>query len=105
MDSINKCLNPVNWNPFVVDFWSSKSGVVCGSGGKSKLAGASLTVAMNRNKCVEFFGEVRDRSAEKFVKRAYLQWFRRFGVEDEVFVEAFRSVQGMIDSYELMTAV
>ena len=60
---------------------------------------------MNRNKCVEMFAEVRDRSAEKFVKRAYLEWFRKFGVEDEMFVEAFRSIQNVMDSYELMTDV
>ncbi len=35
MDVINKCLNPVKWNPFVVDFWSAKNGVVCQ--GKSDL--------------------------------------------------------------------
>ena len=35
MDGINKCLNPVKWNPFVVDFWSAKNGVVCQ--GSSKL--------------------------------------------------------------------
>ncbi len=65
----------------------------------------SLSVAVNRNKCVELFENVRDRSAEKFVKKAYLEWFRRFGVEDEMFIEAFKSIQSVIDSYDMMTSI
>ena len=27
IDSLNKAINPVDWNPFAVDFWHSKNAI------------------------------------------------------------------------------
>ncbi len=59
-EMIKRSLNPVEWNPFTVDFWSAKNGVfnsLCDDVNNKKI-NASLTVCMNRNKCVEYLKEV-----------------------------------------------
>jgi hypothetical protein len=59
-ETIKRSLNPVEWNPFTVDFWSAKNGAFVSSSddANNKKINASLTVCMNRNKCVEYLKEV-----------------------------------------------
>ena len=56
-DLIKKCLNPVEWNPFPIDFWSSKHAlneIQANNKQSSRTSPISLTFALNRNKCVDY---------------------------------------------------
>ena len=110
-DTIKKCVNPVDWNPFPMDFWYSKQAlneVVATMGAKktsvsSRMSPTSLTFALNRNKCVEYLREVQTKAADKFVRRAYLHWYEKFGFGEDMFETAFQNIQHLIDSYEMIS--
>ncbi len=105
-DTIKKCLNPVEWNPFAFDFWSSKNALNCDLTANktstkthlNKMVPVSLTFAVNRNKCVEYLKEVRDKSILKYANKAYLHWYLKFNVGIDHFENAFENIQNVIDS-------
>ena len=110
-EMIKKFLNPVQWNPYTVDFWTSKNilnepGSIAsnkGTGLSNKSNNLSLTFALNRNKCVEYLEDVYEKATRKFNNKAYLHWYHKFDISDEHFQDAFENVRLIIDSYVQMT--
>lgn len=104
-DMIKKSLNPVDWNPFTVDFWSSKDLIETKNqkSSSNKESPASLTIVMNRNKCVDYLKEVINKASCKYNAKAYLHWYYKFNITNEDFGDAFENVQQMVDYYEMMT--
>jgi hypothetical protein len=107
-DLIKKSLNPVEWNPFTIDLWSSKYAInepesTTNTNNAAKTKTNSLTLAVNRNKCVDYLSDVLSISKKKFVARAYLHWYEKFNVGDDHFEKAFENLGQIIDSYTQMT--
>ena len=103
---IKKSVQPVKWNPFTIDLWSSRSAISepkAPALAKTTAATNSLTIAVNRNKCVEYLREVCDKSREKYAVGAYLHWYEKFSVSGDHFRAAFDNLNTIIDSYEQMT--
>ena len=106
VSAIKKALNPVDWNPFTIDFWSSNTTITeprsspsaVKSSSKSD-ASASLTLALNRDKCVDYLSEIKEKAMLKFTSKAYLHWYEKFRVGQQDFLDAFANLQEMIDSY------
>lgn len=91
-----------------MDFWYSTRALAeptnsTASKPSNRTAPTSLTVALNRNRCVEYLRDVQLKAAQKFTKRAYLHWYSKFGVGDDMFENAFQNAHAVIDSYEQMT--
>ena len=56
-DMIKKSLNSFEWNPFPIDFWSSKHAlydIQANNKQSARTSPISLTFALNRNKCVDY---------------------------------------------------
>ena len=97
---IKRNLNPVKWNPHSIEFWTSSQLVnECGAEQK-KSKSSSMTMCMNRTRCVDYLSEVQARSMSKYKQRAYLHWYEEFGVGDDYFRNGFESVQHVIDAYK-----
>lgn len=90
-----------------MDFWHSKSALneltTQGNKPSNRTSSTSLTVATNRNKCVEYLRATRDKAASKYVNKAYLHWFTKFGIESDMFEKAFQNAQLVIDTYDEMS--
>jgi hypothetical protein len=109
-ETIKKTLNPVPWNPFTIDFWSSKHSInqpgtaqIFSASKSQQLTTNSITIATNRNKCVNYLQDVLDKSLEKFQIKAYLHWYHKFNIMDDHFHDSFQSIQSIIESYDQMT--
>jgi hypothetical protein len=103
---IKKSLNPVAWNPYTIDFWSSKHSINQpdtahrSTTSKSQQPTTnSLTIATNRNKCVDYLQDVLDKSLKKFKVKAYLHWYDKFNITDDHFQNSFQCIQNVIESY------
>jgi hypothetical protein len=106
-DLIKKHLNPVEWNPFTIDFWSSKSSIndpYINTTTNTKAKSNSLTIATNRNRCVDYLKQVEEKSLEKYKARAYLHWYNKFNINDDHFENSFENIRNIIDNYNYMTA-
>lgn len=103
LDSIKKSLNPVVWNPFTIDFWSSKAAFNEPLSSKTTIRTNSLAVCTNRNKCVEYLREVLEKSKSKYSAKAYLHWYEKFNVGEDQFESSFYNLNLIIDSYDQMT--
>lgn len=104
LDSIKKALNPVKWNPFPIDLWHSKKGYSYNQQSTTKSAATSQTnlsisIAANRNKCVDYLSGVLTRSEEKYNARAYLHWYEKYEIGSEQFEFAFESLKRVINAY------
>lgn len=110
IDLIKKNLKPVAWNEkFAIDFWSSSKSFIepnANVSGSSSLRPKtnSLTIAVNRNKCVEYLKEIVSKSKEKYSVKAYLHWYEKFNISNDHFQNAFDNVNTIIESYEQMTS-
>jgi len=110
IDLIKKNLKPVAWNDkFSIDFWSSSKSFLepnTNTSGPSSLKSksSSLTIAVNRNKCVDYLKEIVSKSKEKYSVGAYLHWYEKFNISKDHFQNAFDDVNTIIDSYEQMTS-
>ena len=108
-DLIKKSLQPVKWNPFTIDLWSSSksfnetSNASSNNGSAQKIKTNSLTVCLNRNKCVEYLKEVVSKSKEKYAVKAYVHWYEKFNINNDHFQRAFENVNTIIDFYDQMT--
>ena len=104
-DFIKKNLQPVKWNPYTIDLWSSKSSISEPNAPQTnqKLKSNSLTLAVNRNKCVDYLKEIVLKSKEKYAVGAYLHWYEKFNINKDHFQNAFENVNTIIDSYDQMT--
>lgn len=101
LSQLKVALNPVEWNPFSIDLWSSKTASVA----LAQPAGvqrSSLTVATNRNKCVEYLDEVVSKSMLKYAKRAYVHWLEKYVPNiEENFENALENLNSIIDNYNI----
>jgi hypothetical protein len=107
-NEIKSILNCVKWNPYTVDYWTARKGLCSPSEGskiKSKpvVPSPSVTLALNRNYCVDYLTEIRDKSMIKFNVKAYLHWYEKFEVDQSYFDHAFENIDFIIDSYAKMT--
>jgi hypothetical protein len=105
-DLIKKHLNPVEWNPFTIDFWSSKSSIndpYNNVTNNNKVRSNSLTIATNRNKCVDYLREVEEKSLEKYKAKAYLHWYHKFNINNDHFENSFENIRNIIENYNYMT--
>jgi hypothetical protein len=98
---LKKMLNCVAWNPYPVDYLTNRKSLVLSA---KEAAKSSLTLVLNRNKCVDFLQDVRGRARMKFQANAYLHWYAKFGIEKAFFENAFNNIDFIIDSYTEMTA-
>ena len=91
---LKQAYNTVNWNPYPVDFWFSHEQRL----GERKLT----TVLANSSLVGEYVEGVHHRANVMFQEKAYLHWYKRFGCEEQTFIEAFESVQRIVDNYSCM---
>ncbi|CAF1100045.1 unnamed protein product [Brachionus calyciflorus] len=98
-DLMQKTLNPVKWNPFSMDFWTSKNSL----SDSEKVKMNSLTLVTNRNKCCEYLRDVLEKSMLKYSVKAYVHWYEKFNIDKEFFENSFEKIRFTIDSYDQMT--
>ena len=106
-NDIKNILNCVKWNPYVVDYWTSKKGLTTtlssNSAKSNSGALASITFALNRNYCVDYLEEIKNKSLQKYKVGAYLHWYEKHQVDKSFFEHAFENIEFVIDSYNKMT--
>ena len=101
-NDIKTMLNCVKWNPFTVDYWTSRKGLKQHSA-KLDNPQSLITLAMNRNYCVDYLEEIRKKSLEKYKVGAYLHWYEKYQVDGSFFDHAFENIHSIVDSYNKMT--
>jgi hypothetical protein len=107
-NDIKTMLNCVKWNPFTIDYWTSKKGLTTVKQQQNSTKSinspqSSITLAMNRNYCVEYLEEIRKKSLEKYKVGAYLHWYEKYQVDKSFFDHAFENINSIIESYHKMT--
>ena len=122
-EAIRKHVNPVEWNPFTIDFWharsalnrpptgskaSSSTSASSSASSSSSLFGgkfkpSSLTIAINRNRCVDYLEDVLERASRQYEARAYLHWYEKYGVGASYFEHAFDTLRSVCDTYAHLT--
>lgn len=94
---IGKVVNFVEWNPYPLDHWSAQTNY---TGAKNT---SHLTLAANTSAVQEYLEHVQFQSQLKLESGAYLHWYHRHGVSQELFLESTESLQMVIDSYTELT--
>ncbi|XP_029187848.2 uncharacterized protein LOC114955200 isoform X2 [Acropora millepora] len=94
-EKLRLCLGCVGWNPFPVDFWISRYNPV---GPKES---QSLTLCLNSTKIVETLADVIEKSRAMFDAGAYLHWFWKHGCSKNDFLDAFDTLETVIEDYKL----
>ncbi|XP_055959459.1 tubulin delta chain [Patella vulgata] len=92
---IRTSYNCVKWNPFPLDTWSAKQKIVQGKENFS-----SITIAANYSNIVEYLSTVRYKAKLMYDNQAYLHWYWRYGATQDLFEEAFNTVDGIIEDYK-----
>lgn len=105
----------MGWNPFPVDYRISTRSTVAttiDTSVNTQTATAtptptplarSITLTVNRNRIVPYLSHCLKKCQTMIDAKAYLHWYERYGCGMEVFEEAFRSIQTVIDSYNSLT--
>ncbi|XP_041375008.1 tubulin delta chain-like isoform X2 [Gigantopelta aegis] len=91
---IQTAYNCVRWNPFPVDVWTATSNMT------STRDSSSVTIAANYGCCVEHLDTVIKKSKIMYDAGAYLHWYWRYGLTQEMFDESFETLQSTIDEYQ-----
>ncbi|GFS04577.1 tubulin delta chain-like [Elysia marginata] len=94
---IRKVANFVDWNPYPLDYWSAKNNYI---GARNS---SQLTLAANTSGVQDYLEHVRYQSQLKLESGAYVHWYHRYGVSQELFLESIESLQRVIDSYTELT--
>jgi len=82
-----KAFNFVDWNPFPVEFWCSKS--------KDR----GINYAINNEHIVTALLEEADRALLKCDAGAYLHWFEQYGIGKSDFQQAFEVINKIHEDY------
>jgi len=90
----------VSWNPMPYDLRLSGAPPFPQSLGLL----ASSTVCLNRAYSARRLQGTLDKAKGMFDAGAYLHWYRRYGCEDEAFLEAFNGLEETFENYEELTA-
>ncbi|CAL1526583.1 unnamed protein product [Lymnaea stagnalis] len=93
---IRKGVNFINWNPYPLDCWTAKFNSI---GSKES---RSLTLATNSTNILDHLNTVLSRSRLKLDSGAYLHWYHRYGISQEVFNESLETLQTVVSDYESM---
>lgn len=92
-NTVKHSYNTVQWNPFPIDFWTSRRNTVGSSQTKT------LTIASNYSNIIPQLENVLHSARLKFHARAYLHWYEKYGCNSMDFIEAFDNVQSLVDGY------
>ncbi|XP_071943066.1 tubulin delta chain-like isoform X2 [Antedon mediterranea] len=92
---IKAAYNCVRWNPYPVDFWIGKDSINVAKSGT-----ASLTICANTSRIVEYAGNVLSKTRNMLEAGAYLHLYLNHGCEKGDFIEAYDTMQCVIDNYK-----
>ncbi|XP_017326691.1 uncharacterized protein LOC108267194 isoform X2 [Ictalurus punctatus] len=84
----------VHWNPFPVDYWTDPLNEA-----NVSLSARMLTVCSNHSSVTRLLGHVAQRATEMLSARAYLHWYKCYGIEIEEFQQALNTLSGVIEEY------
>lgn len=87
---VKNAFNTVDWNPFPVDSWLSSESI---SNTKH------LSLIANSSRVNSFLDVVCSRSRLMYSHNAYWHWYEQYGLEREIFEQAYHSVRTVIDNY------
>jgi len=59
----------------------------------------SITICSNRTNIVPTFQEIVKNAEIKYEAKAYLHWYKKYGLEEETFLESFEGVRNIIQNY------
>ncbi|XP_055865433.1 uncharacterized protein LOC106061289 isoform X1 [Biomphalaria glabrata] len=91
---IRKGVNFIDWNTFPLDCWTSKTNVI--GAPKSR----SLTLAINSTNVLDYFQTVLSNSSAKLNAGAYIHWYFRNGITQDIFDESTETLHQLISDYE-----
>lgn len=94
-DKLRNSLSCVEWNPFPVDFWISQYNP---AGPKDS---QSLTLCLNSTKIVETLEDVMLKARAMYDAGAYLHWFWKHGCSKSDFMDAFDTLDSVVEEYKL----
>ncbi|GFN75301.1 tubulin delta chain [Plakobranchus ocellatus] len=94
---IKKAINFVQWNPYPLDCWSARNNCV----GPKK--SSSMTLAANTSAVQDYLERVLMQSRLKLQSGAYVHWYHRYGVCQEMFNDSIESLQNVVDTYTELT--
>ena len=80
--------NPVEWNPYPVDYWFSNSQRY-----------KHLSILYNNTDIIGYLSQVRDKAMRMYHKKAYLHWYDKYDVDQDMFKLGFDNIHCMIKSY------
>ncbi len=81
-----------SWNPHPTDYWFGQSGCVV----------KSMSVLVNGQDVTNYLNHTRERAIRMFDSKAYLHWYKKHGMEEDTFIECFRTIQTINDYYNDM---
>jgi hypothetical protein len=93
---LNACLQHVHWNPFPLDIWVEPYR-------EQERSAKSLTVVSNSNVMAKYLSRVLEVAKGKFLSKAYLHWYFRYGCEENDFEQAFNCLGNIVNNYEHFT--
>ena len=90
---VKRCLQPTEWNPdaIIVDYVKE--------GSTSYLDTKEMTILANRSSISYIIQENLQLAETKFKARAFLQWYSKYGIEEEEFLAAFERNKEILKSY------
>ncbi|XP_022795839.1 tubulin delta chain-like [Stylophora pistillata] len=94
-DKLRTSLRFVDWNPFPIDFWISQYNPV---GPKDS---QSLTLCLNSTKILETLEDVMRKARAMYDAGAYLHWFSKHGCSKNDFLDAFETLESVVEEYNL----
>ena len=80
--------NPVEWNPYPVDYWFSTSQRY-----------KQLSILYNNTDIIGYLTQIRDKAMLMYHKKAYLHWYDKYDVDQDMFKLGFDNIHCMIKSY------
>lgn len=98
-EKLRLSLGCMEWNPFPIDFWISQYNP-CGLKDSR-----SLTLCLNSTKIVETIENVILKSRSMYDAGAYLHWFWKHGCSENDFLDAFDTLESVVENYKLATAL
>ena len=89
---LRRIYTPPTWNPHPIDYWFGQSGGVA----------KRMSVLVNGHDVTNYLNNTRGRAMRMFDSKAYLHWYKKYGLEEDTFIECFRTIQTINDSYNDM---
>lgn len=86
---------PVSWNPNPLDLKVAKNLALPNSS-----IPKTLTLACNRTSIISPLEHILQSATLKYEAKAYLHWYHKYGIENELFEQSFENIETVIENYK-----